>query len=376
MLYSSTQTHTGRISSIDIARFFGITLVFFGHLVEQVMYLESDAAAAQYKWIYSFHMPLFFLLAGFVAKQGKSEGRFMPFLKKRWTGRLVPYFFFSVVVLALSFFIPGWFPTLELPEPSAYVDGILSTLMGFPSFNIPLWFLASLVGLEILHFFLARLWASTKALVAGIVVFYVGGYYLNHEIFFFGEGLNFWMLNLVPLGYAFYLTGILLKRLDWMRIPASRPVLASLAAACMIGVWLTYDLNQGPFRMLDASVFLAGAPGHIFWFPLTALLGIALVLLCARLVSQTRFLQQMGEITLIIYGLHGLFYHFINPPLAAWIGSVTLNDGWVIFLLVGLFSVASVLLAGSLAVFLQRTVPFLVGDKGITGGTVEPQYRY
>jgi len=365
MAFSPQQVSGGqssaRISSIDIARFFGITLVFFGHLVEQVMYLGSDVAAAQYKWVYSFHMPLFFLLAGFVARSGTPGSGFLIFLKRRWTGRLVPYFFFCAVVFALSFVIPGWFPTLELPATGAYIDGIISTLMGFPAFNIPLWFLASLVGLEILHFFLGRFWTSTPALLAGIVGFYLGGYYLNQEIYFFGEGLNLWMLNLVPLGYAFYLTGILVQRMRWMELPASRPVLAGLAGACLLGVFLTYDLNQGPFRMLEASIFLAGAPGHVIWFPVTALLGIALVLLCARLVPQSRFLQHMGEITLVIYGLHGLFYHFVNPPLAAWIGSLTLENGWLIFLLVGLLSVASVLLAGAGAVFLRRTVPSLVG---------------
>lgn len=360
MLQTSKAEAPARISSIDIARFFGIFLVFFGHLVEQVMYLGSEPAAAQYKWVYSFHMPLFYLLAGFVARTGP-VGDFLPFLKKRWTGRVVPYFFFSALVLVLSFLIPGWFPTLELPDTSAYVSGIVSTLMGFPAFNIPLWFLASLVGLEILHFFLARFWSSTPVLMAGIVGFYLGGYYLNDQIYFFGEGLNFWMLNLVPLGYAFYLTGILIKRLRWMELPVSRPVLAGLASLCLLGVFLTYDLNQGPFRMLEASIFLAGAPGHVFWFPVTALMGIALVLLVARLVPQARFLQLMGEVTLIIYGLHGLFYHFVNAPLAAWIAGITLDNGWLIFLLVGVFSVISVLLAAAGALLLRNNLPFLVG---------------
>ena len=47
-----------RIGRIDTARFLAIALVFSGHRVEQVMYLDSAAAAAQYKWVYRFHMPL------------------------------------------------------------------------------------------------------------------------------------------------------------------------------------------------------------------------------------------------------------------------------------------------------------------------------
>ncbi len=34
---------------MDIARFYGIVLVYYGHIVEQVMYTGSAAAAAQRK---------------------------------------------------------------------------------------------------------------------------------------------------------------------------------------------------------------------------------------------------------------------------------------------------------------------------------------
>ncbi|MGC3996914.1 MAG: hypothetical protein QM767_05030 [Anaeromyxobacter sp.] len=44
--------------------------MYDGHVVERVMYLQNVAAAAQYKLIYSFHMPLFFVLAGAAAKAG------------------------------------------------------------------------------------------------------------------------------------------------------------------------------------------------------------------------------------------------------------------------------------------------------------------
>lgn len=360
MLQAKISPYPSRVTSIDIARFFGIFLVFYGHLIEQVMYLGSESAATQYKWLYSFHMPLFFVLAGYVAKP-TAHGDFTRFFQKIWSGRLVPYFFFSGLAFAFSFIIPGWFPTLDLSQTSGYIAGLIDTVMGFPAFNIPLWFLASLVGIEVLHRVLGQYWSGTKELIAGILVFYLVGYYLNDRIFFFGEGLNFWMVNLVPLGYAFYLLGVLLRRLKWMEMDASRPFLFGLCAACLAGVFLTYDLNQGPFRLLEASVFLAGAPGSVIWFPITALMGITLVLAFARLVPQTRLLQHMGKITLVIYGLHGLYYHFVNAPLAQWVADITLENHAVILILVFTLSALSVFSAGLMAVGLRKTVPFLVG---------------
>ncbi len=57
-----------RFTVIDVARCYGIGLVFYGHFIEELMLLKNPVAASQYKFIYSFHMVLFILLAGYVAK--------------------------------------------------------------------------------------------------------------------------------------------------------------------------------------------------------------------------------------------------------------------------------------------------------------------
>jgi hypothetical protein len=55
-----------RFDYVDIARFYGIFLVYYGHVVERFMYLKIEAAALQYKYIYSFHSGfiLFFIRNG------------------------------------------------------------------------------------------------------------------------------------------------------------------------------------------------------------------------------------------------------------------------------------------------------------------------
>ena len=45
-----------RFDYVDIARFYGIFLVYYGHVVERFMYFKIEAAALQYKYIYSFHL--------------------------------------------------------------------------------------------------------------------------------------------------------------------------------------------------------------------------------------------------------------------------------------------------------------------------------
>lgn len=40
---------------IDIARLYGIMLLYYGHFIEILMYLQNATAARHYKFIYSFH---------------------------------------------------------------------------------------------------------------------------------------------------------------------------------------------------------------------------------------------------------------------------------------------------------------------------------
>lgn len=51
-----------RIDYIDILRGFAIFLVTLGHIIEKSGYKESPL----FTFIYSFHMPLFFCISGFI----------------------------------------------------------------------------------------------------------------------------------------------------------------------------------------------------------------------------------------------------------------------------------------------------------------------
>jgi hypothetical protein len=109
-----------RVSMIDIARFYGIFLVYYGHIVERMMYLGNAAAASQYKFINAFHMPLFFILAGFVAKDWSAEQSPGRFALTRATSRVVPLIFFSAALVLLSLAHRPDFPPIPLDTARDY----------------------------------------------------------------------------------------------------------------------------------------------------------------------------------------------------------------------------------------------------------------
>src|SRR5215510_15100736 len=84
-----------RLAYADTARLIGIFLVYHGHVVERMMYLGNAAAAHQYKFIYSFHMPLFFVLSGLIGKDWAAEQSIGQFAKSRFFSRIVPQIVFN-----------------------------------------------------------------------------------------------------------------------------------------------------------------------------------------------------------------------------------------------------------------------------------------
>ncbi|MFW5735180.1 MAG: acyltransferase family protein, partial [Oceanidesulfovibrio sp.] len=205
-----------RITALDIARLFGMVLVYYGHAIEQVMYLGNATAAQQYKFIYSFHMPFFFLVAGYVAKSEKLELGAGAFFKRLAASRLIPYFFFSLVFMVASMFVPGTFALSDLTSVQGYLAGMARTLLGMPVYNIPMWFLASLVSVEALHYLAGRHLRTDVRIAIAAACFYLLGYYLNlHFQFLQFDKIfrwNYWFIHQAPVGYAFYLAGVLLRR--------------------------------------------------------------------------------------------------------------------------------------------------------------------
>ena len=141
-----------RIGVIDMARFYAMALVFYGHFIEEFMLLKNPVGATQYKFIYSFHMVLFIVLAGYVAKEQYTELGVVEFLKHRFFSRLFPFIFFTVLMMVPTIFLNGKFFGLVLPSVEGYARGLLLTAFGMPLFCVPSWFLLLIIGVELVHY--------------------------------------------------------------------------------------------------------------------------------------------------------------------------------------------------------------------------------
>ncbi len=91
-----------RNTSIDIAKGIGILLVVFGHAMSPIMN-GHIIIEWLYSFIYTFHMPLFFFISGFVATKlvTKPISRFELF-KNRVIRLMIPYCIWAIIYLPMK----------------------------------------------------------------------------------------------------------------------------------------------------------------------------------------------------------------------------------------------------------------------------------
>jgi len=359
-----------RIGVIDMARFYAMALVFYGHFIEEFMLLKNPVGATQYKFIYSFHMVLFIVLAGYVTKEQYTELGVVEFLKHRFFSRLFPFIFFTVLMMVPTIFLNGKFFGLVLPSVEGYAKGLLLTAFGMPLFCVPSWFLLLIIGVELVHYSIFRFLKESNAriLIAG-VAFYLVGYQLNLKLDIFNPlkgrvvGWNYFFIHEAITLYAFYLMGIYLRRKRFLIDKVSAKILASGAVVAFLIVLFTYQLNTGPFNfhVYNYVVIMFASHGHMFFFPLTAIAGCALILFLAKMTPTQKTMVWLGQNTLILMCLNGIFYHYINPGLAKWVLDNLSGSTVIVSAMGGIVTLASLSLCIPLVFIFNKLVPQLVG---------------
>jgi acyltransferase len=364
-----------RIGLIDIARLYAMTLVFYGHFIERIMLLKNPAAAAQYKFIYSFHMVLFFVLAGYVAGERDREFNFGKYLNYRFISRLLPFLFFTAIFMALPVFFSGDFFGLKLPSVQGYKIGLLNTAFGVPLFCVPSWFLLMMFSVELVHYGAFRFLRSNAGILIGAVVFYAAGYWLNLKLDIVNPlkgrviGWNYLFIHEAVTMYAFYLLGIYLRRRRFLMDKVSAKILVPGAIISFLIVLFTYGLNKGPypFSAYDAVVIMFSSHGHFIWFPVTALAGSFMILFLARITPRQKIILWMGQNTLILMCLNGIFYHYINFRVAKWFLGNFSGSAWPVLGIGCLMTAASLAVCIPLIYLFNKSVPQLVGKPKIKG---------
>lgn len=146
---------TKRIKWIDTAKFIGIFAIYLGHFAE--------AAGLSYKFVFTFHVPLFFFISGCMECYS-NDIKFIDLLKKKINALLIPFYFFSF----FSIFIYAIRANADINSIASLLILVINGAVRNTFFASSLWFLTCLFIVQIIFSFIKK---TNKYLIALISMF-------------------------------------------------------------------------------------------------------------------------------------------------------------------------------------------------------------
>jgi acyltransferase len=350
-----------RIEWIDNAKAIGIFLVFYGHYIESLSAVEShtEFAFEQFKIIYSFHMPLFFILSGFFSK--KQENKLMH-INKLFLQRLLPVLSFAIL------FIPLWMINNFIGKKEIMFFQIieygLSYFRGIPRLNFITWFLICLFSAEVICTIFGLIskkkWIN---LISGFCFVIFGHLFVenfakisNYSI----SDLNYWYLPESIVAIGFYLIGncvfsiinnLKISKISWM---------FSIAMGFII-----FIVSSNLTKNNSVVIMAISQHGELIPFIVNSLLGSLIIIGIANVIPSNKLFNFYGSNTLILLGLNGFFFHFLNSEIAEW--TLINTSFWFITLNCFVFSIISLAVCYPIIIVINKYIPQLFGKPYLHG---------
>ena len=283
-----------RIKSIDFLKGIAIILVVWGHAIQHLCSNPGDDAV--FNLIYSFHVPLFMFLSGFVSYKLSNN---LSDIKKRAYQLLTPFFFFPIVKgLSLDgqFSVSQWVENIQTPDSGLWFLYILFYISSF-------FILVNVIGRK-----------------------YVGGKIESHLLLLYviSSLLAFFLFFAIALllrktygGRIDYGTSLFARHIIFFGIGMYSKAKFEKIRNILTNTWVVYFplwIVFGLFwRMRESPSFIEN-PNIVvdtLYEYTTAFLGIAMMFsICIRFISQNsegpfiKLVSYLGTITLGIYAFY------------------------------------------------------------------------
>ena len=260
---------TGRLFFLDAARGFCMILVILGHI------WETDEPLPVL--IYSFHVPLFFIISGILLRYTRAADRgIRRFVLSGLKNLLLPYAFYEILFITLY----GILNRFDFGGRNIFGGFLLNPL------NVPLWFLPALFFCELLILLLLRADKSGRLTAAVSAVLYL-------IPFFAKSGGGFLLPAALRCCSSAGFTALGYVSCDFV-LSRDLPFAALIPLLVLDGVCALFNGKTGIYKLTF---------GNPFVFTLCAVTGSFAVLFLFK-KRRIRLLEWIGKNTLVILGLH------------------------------------------------------------------------
>lgn len=164
-----------KITYISFLQSFAVFLVLVGHCLPNMNngLAKPIWATATHHFVYMFHMPLFFIIGGFLLKNQFNNNRktiynFKIFCTNKFKKLIIPYFSIGTIAYLLKVFIFNKFA--YRPAEVGIIPYIKSFLIPWDNPNIYLWFLPTFFIVSILGFIICKNKVKLKFLIITFII--------------------------------------------------------------------------------------------------------------------------------------------------------------------------------------------------------------
>lgn len=180
-----------RLEFIDIAKGLGIILVVIGHVSINNM-LNT--------WIFSFHMPLFFVISGYLNSCNKKYVSNKKYIVQKFKRLLIPYFIFSNLSYIYWIMIERNIRGDNISVTRPFIN-IFIAMGGSDNyiFNAVMWFLPCLFITEVIFYYISKKNNKNRVVVLLIISSIIGyliSCYINTRII--------WCIDIMFTSLVFY----------------------------------------------------------------------------------------------------------------------------------------------------------------------------
>lgn len=274
-----------RIQWIDVAKGISVALVVLAHMI------PNDSGVGQ--WIYSFHIPVFFIISGYLLGE-KSDWKVQEYkliIKKRCKSLLYPYLTFSTLSLCVILITQG---TKEV------VANIIKTL----SFEgiATLWFLPALFIAELCFIFIKRSFNFKGIVICYCILFCLTTSFslIDYTIMptsmlkVILQSIN--ILNRALIGSIYVLVGYIGHAVS-KRISVKRNIL------CVLGLFsLGITVLLCKYNYVDLHYSIIGNP---LIYYINGIFGSMFIVAVSQLLEgRLRIISFLGSNSIIVFATH------------------------------------------------------------------------
>lgn len=341
-----------RIKYIDILRAIAIFLIVFGHAI-----VHSLNSHIIFNIVYSFHVPLFFMISGFTFNNTGKE--FKKFFKNKFFRIVVPYFIWALLFL-IPYYLFGRDVKENLGNTGSFdlLENIYNVFYGVGAFsrlkqNTPLWFLPALFTMEIIFYIIFKIKDKIKYKYRDVLILIILftlsciSYKFNTLIFPFG--IN----TLLNLGFFFYF-GYIIRNYSLIEKIYHKKI--CLIFLSIIGI-LAGVLND---NVSCVDYFY----GNILLFYISSISLSLVIFSIARRISKSDILEYIGKNTMGILIFHKLIIVVFQNKIPI-ISKYLINSNWLVEMVISvIISVITIIIClGIDKVIKKLKLKALLGEK-------------